>query len=158
MPTPDEIKKGLECCGSNGANADVCPYMEHGSCWDCYDASSAYMNIMQDALAYIQQLEADKEHLGLLRAADAEAYRHKLHELEALVPRWIPVEERLPENGLAIVCCPDPDRPVYIAWMCDGRWLNQFSRPLGLPVTHWMPLPEPPKEENHERCKEDHPD
>ena len=63
MKTPDEIKKGLECCGSNGANADACPYMKHGSCWDCFDASSAYMNIMQDALAYIQQLESDNARL-----------------------------------------------------------------------------------------------
>lgn len=137
MKTPEEIKKGLSLYTPEEIKAIL--HQE----WSIHSHEKLY----RSALAYIKQLEADKEHLGLLRAADAEAYRHKLHELEALVPRWISVEERLPENGLAIVCCPDPDRPVYIAWMCDGRWLNQFSRPLGLPVTHWMPLPEPPKEE-----------
>lgn len=115
-----------------------------------------------DALAYIKVLESDVDNLLIMvKAGEKVNSKRVAEELKKLfdnTPRWIPVEERLPKNGLAIVCCPDPDRPVYIAWMCDGRWLNQFSRPLGLPVTHWMPLPEPPKEENHERCKEAHPD
>lgn len=53
--TPDEIKKGLECC--NGDDEDVrcvgCPYSGGG--FDCICMLTA------DVLAYIQQLEAERE-------------------------------------------------------------------------------------------------
>ena len=55
MKTPDEIKKGLECCADlQGYDADClnCPYT--GEQW-CGDKSKA------DALSYIQQLEAELE-------------------------------------------------------------------------------------------------
>lgn len=46
MKTPDEIKKGLECCYMN--NCDGCPYDTDG----CADNEGK-----ADALAYINQLE-----------------------------------------------------------------------------------------------------
>ena len=61
-------------------------------------------------------------------------------------PQWIPVSERLPQEM----------KPV-LAWYWDGhfaecaRWTGrrwettwEFEDLMG--VTHWMPLPEPPKE------------
>lgn len=59
--TPDEIKKGLECCSISYADCNnECPYKP-----DC-DGSQ----ILKDALALIQQLEAErdamKEALGLM--------------------------------------------------------------------------------------------
>lgn len=50
--------------------------------------------------------------------------------------RWIPVTERLPydEGERLLVCYSD-------GWICD-----QYT-PFDNGVTHWMPLPEPPKEE-----------
>lgn len=47
MKTPDEIKKGLECC--NKGNCENCPYRERKI--DCADV------LREDTLAYIQQLE-----------------------------------------------------------------------------------------------------
>ena len=54
MKTPDEIKKGLEACGS-----DEC----HGHHTDCHyeDDLLCTMHICGDARAYIQQLE---NHIG----------------------------------------------------------------------------------------------
>lgn len=54
MKTPDEIKKGLYACG-----ADEC----HGQHTDCpYDHSGmCTMYLCADALAYIEQLEAERE-------------------------------------------------------------------------------------------------
>ena len=46
MKTPDEIKKGLECCAYG--TCDGCPYAEDGC---------ATNREMIDALEYIQQLE-----------------------------------------------------------------------------------------------------
>lgn len=48
MKTPEEIKKGLECCISG--DCDFCPYYK--AKMDCGD------HLKSDALAYIQQLEA----------------------------------------------------------------------------------------------------
>ena len=65
--------------------------------------------------------------------------------------RWIPVTERLPEQTL-----PPHDVLVYHDLGCgmfvDRAWYNydrhRWYSVLGtkLKVTHWMPLPEPPKE------------
>lgn len=67
--------------------------------------------------------------------------------------RWIPVEERLPEawrndkNAELVnymIYCPDFGVDIGNYQAMAKRWLC-----MGLPckVTHWMPLPEPPKEE-----------
>ena len=79
--------------------------------------------------------------------------------------RWIPVEERLPEEeGLYIVCVDgEVKSDAYCMlegierWLCyDGRinaiYIEPYSGKLlrGGPyprVTHWMHLPQPPKEE-----------
>lgn len=54
MKTPEEIKRGLECCNSNKGCANACPYWdEKMGCGNDY--------LMDDALAYIQQLEQEKK-------------------------------------------------------------------------------------------------
>ena len=66
-------------------------------------------------------------------------------------PRWIPVTERLPEKtGKYLVCCQWRGEPAE-TWVCEliafGKikgWANEARNPA---VTHWMPLPEPPKED-----------
>lgn len=66
MKTPEEIKKGLETCiGKCTGNKPHCPYH---SCGDgCMDS----MN--RDALAYIQQLEAQNaELLGKIKQLEQE--------------------------------------------------------------------------------------
>ena len=71
-------------------------------------------------------------------------------QLEARVPRWISVEERLPE--------PKEDVALYIrcgdvsfirtGWrMGNGQFICPNDSLSGYEVTHWMPLSEPPKEE-----------
>lgn len=54
IKTPDEIKKGLECCGKGDfCTSGACPYHE-----DCYVEHAVY-NLEYDALAYIKQLEQE---------------------------------------------------------------------------------------------------
>ena len=66
------------------------------------------------------------------------------------VQKWIPVTERLPEGRRFLVT--DIDGYVgeaymhegKIYWMCDDYddfWADVHT----VDVTHWMPLPEPPK-------------
>lgn len=60
---------------------------------------------------------------------------------------WISVEERLPESlqrVLAINTEGDMFTAVYISFVTGkNAWSTSYSC-LGV-VTHWMPLPEPPK-------------
>ena len=74
-------------------------------------------------------------------------------DLEQRVPRWISVEERLPEHWHM----DDKDRTLinYLVYSPDyGVDVGNYIKPakrwvcMGLPmnVTHWMPLPEPPEE------------
>lgn len=55
MKTPDEIKKGLECCLKNALDPCIgCPYERIGDDeWKC--------GLNADALALIQQLEAERD-------------------------------------------------------------------------------------------------
>ncbi len=60
--------------------------------------------------------------------------------------RWIPVEEQLPEIGARVWAVdkrkPKVDCNEFLGHAVNGRpvWLKSSS------MTHWMPLPEPPKE------------
>jgi hypothetical protein len=61
--------------------------------------------------------------------------------------RWIPVAERLPQEREWVLCqCRASIRMVLR--LQNGYW-HQDSRHEFMSgfVTHWMPLPEPPKEE-----------
>lgn len=70
--------------------------------------------------------------------------RDYILKLEASVPRWIPVEERLPEEKeLVLVHYTDDWMPV--AFLLNGNWFNSGGERSWLSVTHWMPLPEPPE-------------
>ena len=76
------------------------------------------------------------------------------------VQQWIPVTERLPEDDL-----PKDSKAkqikVLVAYMRNGNWVvrsnmrkkgkwyyepDRWSWSVSDPITHWMPLPEPPKE------------
>ena len=78
------------------------------------------------------------------RNNDAYAY---IKQLEARVPRWRSIMEDIPVNEddvLVLIGGKDAD----VGWFngYDGEW-----RTYGLvagDVTHWMPLPEPPKEDS----------
>ncbi len=60
-------------------------------------------------------------------------------------PKWISVKDRLPEPGSYVLVFTD-DHCDYTAHY-DGYWWLSGKPALSYKVTHWMPLPEPPKEE-----------
>ena len=58
---------------------------------------------------------------------------------------WVAVEERLPEEKQrVIVRCERVGTSV--GWILWGRWMTDIGPHAG-DVTHWMPLPESPKED-----------
>ena len=74
--------------------------------------------------------------------------RRENAELRARVPEWISVTERLPESGKESVLIDLRWGEVDIGWCEDGRWRSEFVNEYeDGEVTHWMPLPNPPKGE-----------
>ena len=62
-----------------------------------------------------------------------------------LAPRWVSVEERLPEQRDAYLVATE-DGDVYDAEFIPSVKQWWIDDDLRLDVTHWQPLPEPPKE------------
>ena len=64
------------------------------------------------------------------------------------VQEWISVTERLPEKGEESVLIASRWGEVDIGWCEDSRWRSEFVNEYeDGEVTHWMPLPNPPKGE-----------
>lgn len=89
--------------------------------------------------------EADCLTPVLRTAADLiEQQAARIAELEAKVPRWIPVTEKIPpdqEEVLVLTRSKNGVRNVD-----KGYWaIDHFIHRGRAEVTHWMPLPEPPE-------------
>lgn len=59
---------------------------------------------------------------------------------------WIATKDRLPEEGQSVLVH-YVDGWMPIAFLINGKWYQSGGETSWLSVTHWMPLPEPPKEE-----------
>lgn len=96
------------------------------------------------------------------RIVAAEEYalvlKKEIEKLRAQLPRWIPVEARLPENGVPVLINYigsndgkyHPDGTAV--WTDHGCFwwegsLKDCDTEVAVPITHWMPLPEPPEVE-----------
>jgi len=65
--------------------------------------------------------------------------------------KWISVKERLPDSdGMYEVCYESTEiseRCCAREWFIDGEWIPT-SLTNHLDIIYWMPLPEPPKDNN----------
>ena len=123
---------------------------------ECTAEMNGEKTLWHQAADAIEELQKDLE-----RSKDFEAFWQ--HEAEEALkkfqvaisdkPRWIPVAERLPET-----------HGHYFIWVARGKgkligyddigyfgrgkfsW-EHISQEWPEEVTHWMPIPEPPKEE-----------
>lgn len=96
----------------------------------------------------------------LAEAADRiEAQAKEIEKLRGQVPRWIPVEERLPElqgwgaSTVVLGLIKSENAPslnklhdLTLCVYCDNGIWSMPGRYVA--ITHWMPLPEPPEVEN----------
>ena len=118
--TPEEIKKGLTTCLSRG---------QEGHCDKC-----PYYDIVLESCQDVLKTET----ISIIQ------------QLEAQVPRWISVEERLPEDekDVAVIVKLRKGNWMYLTAFrmpYGGWWINRGSGLDYAEVTHWMPLPEPPE-------------
>lgn len=74
-------------------------------------------------------------------------YKDALEALENQ-PKWISVEDRLPdESGSYLVCTRRSYAFTAHFYLNTNEWKSHFAGSAGKHITHWMPLPEPPKED-----------
>ena len=69
----------------------------------------------------------------------------------APVQKWISVKDRLPEAGGYVVCIAKRNQfsrfMPMVAKIEKNGWVNPITEQYISAVSHWMPIPEPPKEE-----------
>lgn len=138
----------------------LCP---HVRCVDC-------SLLMDDGTCRFETMIREAPAIDAVPIADAGSVREKLVELiesarccgsntseeiaenlisnGVTVQEWISVDDRLPENEKEGVLIGLRWGEVDIGWCEDGRWSSEFVNEYeDGEVTHWMPLPEPPKGE-----------
>ena len=81
----------------------------------------------------------------------SERCREQEADIEELLKEreWVSVNDRLPDNANGVIVC-DEFGFVYPAcyYTFDKCWMYSFTdERCGHKITHWMPLPEPPKGE-----------
>jgi len=95
--TPDEIKKGLECCNRTFDACHKCPYDTVDEGWGCTVAKNA------DALALIKQLEAENaekdEKIRVLESRNNAMY-HTILGVMHFVDKWLDVPAYDPDEDL----------------------------------------------------------
>ena len=127
MKTPEEIKKGLECCAK--ASEEACKHCPYCNDCDIFEACNLY----RDALAYITKLEQHFADVG------------------KMLPEWISVKDRMPEIGTVVLGYAKQNPFSAYDVMRVRNLGNGFEmiryHEYASSVTHWMHLPELPKEE-----------
>jgi len=124
MKTPEEIKNALNNCGGSGG-CKGCPYY--------VGVELCIGMIMDDALAYIQQLE------------------NQIADIGKKVPKWISPDDELPEEYVSVLGCMG-DAGFLSVHECYLTGSGFLFPALGeyRPVKYWACMPEPPKEEHHD--------
>lgn len=71
------------------------------------------------------------------------AYLEELYD-EMTKPHWISVEDELPPCNVFVLTCDEQENENLLMLGGNGRW---YDKAVGFHrnITHWMPLPAPPK-------------
>lgn len=82
--------------------------------------------------------------------------QQEIEKLRGQMPRWIPVEERLPENFRKVLCWGEYFRygdfngmfvNYALGYQNNGSWGGEVANGANARALAWMPLPEPPEVE-----------
>lgn len=108
---------------------------------------------LEEAADAIEALKQTVEHYH----GCSEDWYKEACDYKAMLPRWIPVAERLPEEERQVLAYYGFNHGDGYLGMMFMQVLDYYAHDPkphfqheglnGMTVTHWMPLPEPPKEE-----------
>lgn len=136
----DELIKRLRNCATQTAPCKTCDMTEDGSCTD---------TLMKQAADAIEEQQ---------RQIDTWIEQERKALLKSM-PKWIPVTEQLPKTRESILGKKsskvivafrfyDGTQGTDTAHTLNGEWVfEDHITVVARTITHWMPLPEPPKEE-----------
>ena len=141
----EELINKLRYCG-NAVSCLHCPY------WEGCAGSKEVLIEAADAIEELKILADNGEATYEIMVRQT-SY---IEELKQKIPHWIPVEEKLPEEKTYVLILADTiagkmEKVSFLYKDSEGRncWtaLDGYGKNLfDWQPTHWMPLPEPPKE------------
>lgn len=104
------------------------------------------ITLCDDLAEAADRLENQNAHIAALQ--------QEIEKLRAQLPRWIPVEERLPEYGVRVLATDMYEGDDYTGIRtreeypddADGCWIGEHGWWYAIDdATHWMPLPKVPE-------------
>lgn len=105
---------------------------------------NAFAETMKQAADAIEELQQTVQHY---KGCSDDWYKEAC-DYKALVPKWIPVTERLPKEYVGVLCyCSRNGQYGCGEWCKEDNGTIYWIGLNGMIPTHWMPPPEPPKEE-----------
>ena len=105
-----------------------------------FSRNAELLSELMQAADAIEELQQTIEHY---KGCSDEWYKVAC-DYKAMLPRWIPVTERLPEKWKWVLVCFDgADVPSTGFVNSTGDWIGEDMY-TNYDVTHWMQLPEPP--------------
>ena len=139
----DELVNALRVC-ADGEHCIKCPKWELKLNAGRNACEFAICTEAADAIEELQQIA------GHYEESAHDYFKDVCYYLER-VPKWIPVTERLPEApGEYMVayhpCYWDRGKDEIKVGLDSFRGKTSWAKKKYQRVTHWMPLPEPPKE------------
>lgn len=138
---------------------------EHADWWENGDMMDPLGGLEKDLLAAADRIVNQSTHIAALQQEieKLRAQNEQLRESAALVTkesaellerRWIPVDERLPENFRKVLCWGEYFRygdfngmfvNYALGYQNNGSWGGEVANGTNARALAWMPLPEPPE-------------
>jgi len=87
----------------------------------------------------------DVQHMLDAPRSNSVLYHSFLAGYKAAAPKWISVKDRLPKYGVGVLVTSGGPGCTIAGYFEGSGFYNGHLEDVV--VTHWMPLPEPPKEE-----------
>ena len=132
----EELVMRLRNCATEAAPCKTCDMTEDSSCSD---------TLMKQAADAIEKLSKDRDKWEATAKEERAAYWHWCDNYQKDVPRWISVKDKLPQVAEWVLAMSDDYILPVEVFRGDSCWMDVLMHEVS--VTHWMPLPEPPKEE-----------